>query len=74
MIIYDGREPHVPEFPKMEVSGGGNISDMGGYFHEIAYFVDSITNNKPFEVTTPQSSRDSLETTLEEIRQVRENA
>ena len=74
MTIYDGAEPQVPAFDKMEAAGGGNISDMGGYYHEIAYFVDCITNNKPFEITTPQSSRESLETTLEEIRQVRENA
>ncbi|MEO7453173.1 MAG: Gfo/Idh/MocA family oxidoreductase [Fimbriimonadales bacterium] len=74
MTIYDGGEPQVPEFPKMEAKGGGNISDMGGYYHEIAYFVDCITNGKPFEITTPQTSRESLATTIEEIRQVRERA
>ena len=74
MTIYDGGEPQVPEFSKMEAAGGGNISDMGGYYHEIAYFVDCIMNDRPFEVTTPQTSRESLATTLDEIRQVRENA
>jgi predicted dehydrogenase len=74
MTIYDGGEPQIPTFDKREAAGGGNISDMGGYYHEIAYFVDCVTNDKPFEVTTPKSSRESLETTLEEIRQVRENA
>jgi hypothetical protein len=74
MTIYDGDEPQEPQFDKMEAAGGGNISDMGGYYHEIAYFVDCITNDKPFETTTPRTSRESLETTLEEIRQVRENA
>jgi predicted dehydrogenase len=72
MTIYTDAEPITPEFTKMEAAGGGNISDLGGYYHELAYFVDCIENGKPFEVTTPQTSRESLATTLEEIRQVTE--
>ncbi|MBN9502290.1 MAG: hypothetical protein BGO01_13415 [Armatimonadetes bacterium 55-13] len=72
MTIYeDGKDPVVPEFPKMEAAGGGNISDLGGYFHELKYFVDCITQNRPFEISTPETSRKSLETTLEEIRQIK---
>lgn len=72
MTIYrPGQDPEVPEFPKMEAQGGGNISDLGGYYHEIAYFVDCVTNGKPLETVTPMTSRKSLETTLEEIRQIK---
>jgi len=72
MAIYeDGKEPVVPEFPKMEAAGGGNISDLGGYYHELNYFVDRLTSGEPFEVTTPESSRQSLATALEEIRQIK---
>ncbi len=72
MTIYsDGKEPVVPEFAKMEAAGGGNISDLGGYYHELKYFVDKLETGEPFEVTTPQSSRQSLATTLEEIRQIK---
>jgi predicted dehydrogenase len=72
MTIYeDGKGPSVPEFDKMEAAGGGNISDLGGYYHELKYFVDRLESGEPFETTTPESSRQSLATTLEEIRQVK---
>jgi predicted dehydrogenase len=72
MTVYEaGKEPVVPEFPKMEAAGGGNISDLGGYYHELRYFIDRLESGEPFQITTPQSSRESLATTLEEIRQVK---
>jgi predicted dehydrogenase len=64
-------EPRIPDFPKMAAVGGGNISDLGGYFHEIRYFVDHVLSGEPFEVTTPESSRQSLSLTLREIEQVK---
>jgi len=70
-IFEDGKSPVVPEFPKMEAAGGGNISDLGGYYHELKYFVDRLESGAPFEITTPESSRQSLETALEEIRQAK---
>jgi len=69
-IYEDGKDPVVPEIPKMEAAGGGNISDLGGYYHELKYFADRLTSGQPFETVTPQTSRLSLATTLEEIRQV----
>lgn len=72
MTVYeDGKQPVVPEFSKMEAAGGGNISDLGGYYHELKYFVDRLESGETFEITTPQSSRTSLATTLEEIRQLK---
>jgi len=75
LTIYsqDGTQV-VPEFPKMEAAGGGNISDMGGYYHEIKYFVDRVLSGEPFEITNPESSRRTLEVTLEEIRQAKGGA
>jgi predicted dehydrogenase len=70
-IYEDGQSPVIPEFPKMEAAGGGNISDLGGYYHELKYFVDKLESGEPFEVTTPESSHRSLQTTLEEIRQIK---
>ncbi len=69
-VYRPNMEPEVPEFPKMEAAGGGNISDLGGYYHELRYFVDRITKGQPLEVTTPESSRRSLAVTLDEISQV----
>jgi predicted dehydrogenase len=72
MTIYrPGMDPQVPEFPKMQAQGGGNISDLGGYYHELAYFVDRVTKGLPLETVTPQTSRASLKATLEEIRQIK---
>ncbi|AIE85304.1 Gfo/Idh/MocA family protein [Fimbriimonas ginsengisoli] len=68
-IYAEGAEPQTPEFEKMSTAGGGNISDLGGYYHEIKYFVDRVLSSEPFEVTDAQSSRRSLEVTLEEIHQ-----
>ncbi|MBX3120205.1 MAG: Gfo/Idh/MocA family oxidoreductase [Fimbriimonadaceae bacterium] len=70
-IYEDGKEPVVPQFPKMEAQGGGNISDLGGYYHELKYFVDCIEQGREFETVTPQTSLQSLKTTLEEIRQLK---
>jgi len=72
LTIYShDADPLVPEFPKMEAAGGGNISDMGGYYHEIKYFVDRVQSGEPFEVTNAASSRRTLEVTLDEIRQAK---
>lgn len=72
-IFENGKEPVTPAFEKMEAAGGGNISDLGGYFHELKYFIDCVANNEPLEKVTPQTSRKSLETTLEEIRMIKGN-
>jgi hypothetical protein len=72
-IYEDSKDPVAPEFPKMEAAGGGNISDLGGYFHELKYFIDRLESGAPFEVVTPDSSRRSLEVALEEIRQAKQS-
>ncbi len=69
-IHEDGKEAVVPEFEKMEAAGGGNISDLGGYFFELKYYVDKLISGEPFEVTTPDSSKESVRVALEEISQV----
>lgn len=72
LTIYEpGAEPRVPEFPRLEAQGGGNISDLGGYYHEIKYFVDSVEKGTPVRTVTPESSRLSVEYTLNEIRQIK---
>ncbi len=72
MTIYEeGKDPLTPEFPKMSAAGGGNISDLGGYFHELKFFVDRLESGQPFEVVTPETSLQSLRTTLEEISQIK---
>lgn len=70
-IYRPGHEPWQPEFQQMEAASGGNISDLGGYFHELKYFMDCIAEGRKPTVVTPESSRESLKTVLEEIRQIK---
>jgi predicted dehydrogenase len=71
-IYEEGKEPEVPEIAKMAADGGGNLSDLGGYFHEIKYFVDCIAESRPIATATAESARRSLDYTLREIRQIKE--
>ena len=72
MAVYEeGKAPVLPQFEKMATEGGGNISDLGGYYHEIVHFVDKILTGDPFDVTTPESSLESLRITLDEISEVK---
>lgn len=61
-------EPFSPEFSQMRAEGGGNISDLGGYYHELHYFVDCVLEEKAFTVTTPETSMLSLQYALKEIQ------
>jgi len=45
----------------------GNISELGGYFNEIKYFVDCIEKNELPTVVTPEEAKDSLELVLKEM-------
>jgi hypothetical protein len=55
----------------MEARGaGGNLSSLGGYYNELAYFIDCIANDRAPTTVTPESSRESLRYVLEEVRQI----
>jgi hypothetical protein len=57
----------------MEASGaGGNLSSLGGYYNELAYFVECVASGRAPTVVTPESSRESLRWVLEEVRQIEE--
>ena len=78
MTVYGNPIPNTedvwtPDFPKMAAHGGGNISDLGGYYHELAYFVECLCAGKPMQKCTPESARESLRVCLEEIRQAKGN-
>ena len=75
MKVYPGDgEPYPPELPKPDLEGvqaGGNISEMGGYFNEIKYFVDCILGGRRPEVVTPRDARESLRIVLAEMESAR---
>ena len=48
-----------PDLPKPDVqasSSGGNISDLGGYFNEIQYFVSCLDKGEAPTVVTPEQA------------------
>ncbi len=73
-VWRDGAEAEYPEFKAMKAEGGGNLSDLGGYYAEWADFIDRLQASKPLEVVTPESSRLSLKYTLDEIGQIKAKA
>lgn len=73
MTVYqtDGSN-YVPTFASMSAGDlGGNLSDLGGYYHEMKYFFDCLGTGEPMAKCTPQSALRSLEITLDEIAQVK---
>jgi predicted dehydrogenase len=71
MVYEEGKPPHKLETRQMEASGtAGNLSTLGGYFNELAYFVRCIAEDRMPEIVTPESSRESLRYVLEEVRQI----
>jgi len=53
-------------------TGEGNIQSLGGYYNELAYFIDCVETDHAPEIATLLQARQSLNTTLEEIRSARE--
>jgi len=60
-----------PALPKPQVnaaSAGGNISDLGGYYNEIRYFVDCILKGVEPQVVTPEDAAASVALIEREIK------
>ena len=49
---------------------GGNISSLGGYYNELKYFTNRISNDLPIEVASLSEGVKSLELVLKEIEAV----
>ncbi|MCK4245325.1 MAG: Gfo/Idh/MocA family oxidoreductase [Candidatus Omnitrophica bacterium] len=61
------------EYPKLGediprvTDTSGNISELGGYYNEIKYFVECVQAKKKPTVVTPEDARDSLALVLKEM-------
>lgn len=73
-IYRSGEEVEYPEV-KIELQAsaetGGNISDLGGYFSEIRYFVDCVENDRMPTLASGESVRDSLKIVLSELESIK---
>ena len=72
-----GNEPKQPlPFDKPAIAsdgpGGGNISDLGGYYNELACFCDCVRHRKPPAISTGRQALETLRVTLAEMDSVRE--
>ncbi|HCG77184.1 MAG: hypothetical protein COZ37_06085 [bacterium (Candidatus Ratteibacteria) CG_4_10_14_3_um_filter_41_18] len=60
------------EYPKLgeeiprATDTSGNISELGGYYSEIEYFVECVGTKKKPSIVTPENARDSLALVLKE--------
>ncbi len=45
----------------------GNISELGGYYNEIKYFVECVQEKKKPDIVTPEEARNSLALVLKEM-------
>ena len=60
-----------PELPTPDVPAadtGGNISDLGGYFNEVKYFVDCVEKGQHPSVVTPEDACASVALIAQEIK------
>lgn len=49
LTVYDSKSSYKPELPKKvqaSVDVGGNISDLGGYYNELEYFINAVKNKE----------------------------
>lgn len=70
-ITRDG-QPAVPlsyesPFNGQSVTGLGNISSLGGYYNQSAYFIECIQNTRPPTIATPAQARDAVKVVCSEI-------
>jgi predicted dehydrogenase len=70
--IVRGAEPAQPlAFAKPEVvasgDAGGNISDLGGYYNELAYFYEGLAAGRGPKIATGRQALESLRVVLAEI-------
>jgi predicted dehydrogenase len=71
LTLGDGkREPMPIEKPVLASAGdaGGNISDLGGYYNELAYFCGQLRESKKPAIATGRQALESLRTVLAEIQ------
>ncbi len=67
LYTEDGVEDIVLQKKELSVQGGGNISDLGGYYNELKYFTDCLKSGKKPEKATLADAADSVKFVREEM-------
>lgn len=70
-IVRDDQPAQPLAFAKPEVAAsgdaGGNISDLGGYYNELAYFYEGLAAGRAPQIATGRQALESLRVVLAEI-------
>ncbi|MBU4601829.1 hypothetical protein KKA86_01875, partial [bacterium] len=59
---------NVPESKVNSINTDGNISELGGYYNEVKYWIECLQNDRYPERITPEDAKVSLEIVLKEIK------
>ncbi|MBO4953868.1 MAG: Gfo/Idh/MocA family oxidoreductase [Clostridia bacterium] len=74
LMVYPTQgDAYKPELKKSFEGGndiGGNISDLGGYYNELRYFVENLNANQPLTVAPLDEGVRSLNLILDELDSV----
>jgi len=72
LILYPlkGEQEEVKLESLKEMDTGINISSVEGYYAEIKYFLDCIRNNEKPQISSPESTLESIELVLRELESV----
>ena len=69
--VYGASGVSVPEIEKQSVSAGGtggNISDLGGYYNELEYFIDCLIKDKRVETASLSDGAKSVKFVEKELK------
>lgn len=68
-VYPDGGEPFTPTLEKVDIgaAGNGNISDLGGYYNELEYFVKLLDNPSLPQIASLKEGARSVELALDGI-------
>ncbi len=70
MTLYrNGKSSLIPiSKVKIQVKGGGNISDLGGYYNEVKYWADCLKAGKKPTIVTAESALKTLGVVFKEFQ------
>ncbi len=63
----DVYNPTIEKACDMESDRGGNLSDLGGYYNELKYFIDTLNSGKPLTLAPIDEAAKSLDLVLKEV-------
>lgn len=73
-VFQLNRDPYSPNLATAGMESGvttGNISELGGYYEELKYFIDCLERGVKPDRIRPEEARESLEICLAEVKSMK---